>query len=125
MNKLSKVSGLNIVSGLSINTKSVFDLDIPMLFEAPIPKLSFKNTSILSYFNSNDFLITHTFRENNSNYGDGIDNTSYQVKKEIRIEKGLKKLPLNRIGLESIFAELDDDTFAYLHQAKTNRLMRI
>ena len=75
--------------------------------------------------NSNDFLITHTFRENNSNYGDGIDNTSYQVKKEIRIEKGLKKLPLNRIGLESIFAELDDDTFAYLHQAKTNKKMKI
>ena len=75
--------------------------------------------------NSSDFLITHTFRENNANYGDGIDNSSYQVKKEIRVDGGLKKLPLNRIGLESIFAELDDDTFAYLHQAKTNKLMKI
>ena len=75
--------------------------------------------------NSDDFLITHTFRENGSSYGDGITNTSYQIVKQVNRNCSVELLPLNRIGLESIFAELDDDTFAYLHQAKTNRLMRI
>tara|TARA_R100000655_G_scaffold79364_2_gene118760 strand:- start:170 stop:1459 length:1290 start_codon:yes stop_codon:yes gene_type:complete len=75
--------------------------------------------------NSNDFLITHTFRENGSNYGDGITNTSYQIVKQVNRNTTVELLPENRIGLESIFAELDDDTFSYLHQAKTNRLMRI
>tara|TARA_B100000214_G_scaffold366739_1_gene336066 strand:+ start:239 stop:1516 length:1278 start_codon:yes stop_codon:yes gene_type:complete len=75
--------------------------------------------------NSDDFLITHTFRENGSSYGDGITNTSYQIVKQVNRSCSVELLPLNRIGLESIFADLDDDTFAFLHQAKTNRLMRI
>ena len=75
--------------------------------------------------NSDDFLITHTFTENGSSYGDGISNTSYQIIREVNRRSSCELLPLNRIGLESIFADLDDDTFAYLHQAKTNRLMRI
>ena len=75
--------------------------------------------------NSNDFLITHTFRENGSNYGDGITNTSYQIVKQVNRNASIQLLPDNRIGMENIFSDLDDDTFSYLHQAKTNRLMRI
>ncbi len=84
-------------------------------------RTTFSNNNI----NADDFLITHTFTENGSSYGDGITNTSYQIVKQVNRNSTIELLPLNRIGLESIFAELDDDTFAYLHQAKTNRLMRI
>ena len=84
-----------------------------------------RNTFSNNNINADDFLITHTFTENGSSYGDGVSNTSYQVIREVNRNSTIELLPLNRIGLESIFAELDDDTFAYLHQAKTNRLMRI
>ena len=84
-------------------------------------RTTFSNNNI----NADDFLITHTFVENGSSYGDGITNTSYQVIREVNRNSTIELLPLNRIGLESIFADLDDDTFAFLHQAKTNRLMRI
>ena len=84
-----------------------------------------RNTFSNNNINADDFLITHTFTENGSSYGDGVSNTSYQVIREVNRRSSCELLPLNRIGLESIFAELDDDTFAYLHQAKTNRLMRI
>ena len=84
-------------------------------------RTTFSNNNI----NADDFLITHTFTENGSSYGDGVSNTSYQVIREVNRRSSCELLPLNRIGLESIFADLDADTFAYLHQAKTNRLMRI
>ena len=84
-----------------------------------------RNTFSNNNINADDFLITHTFTENGSSYGDGVSNTSYQVIREVNRNSTIELLPLNRIGLESIFSELDDDTFAYLHQAKTNRLMRI
>ena len=84
-------------------------------------RTTFSNNNI----NADDFLITHTFVENGSSYGDGITNTSYQVIREVNRNSTIELLPLNRIGLESIFADLDDDTFAFLHQAKTNRLMKI
>ena len=83
------------------------------------------NTFRRNQINSDDFLITHTFRENGSSYGDGIENTSYQIVREVNRSSSCELLPANRIGMESVFAELDDETFAYLHQAKTNRLMRI
>ena len=84
-----------------------------------------RNTFSNNNINADDFLITHTFTENGSSYGDGVSNTSYQVIREVNRNSTIELLPLNRLGLESLFAELDDDTFAYLHQAKTNRLMRI
>lgn len=84
-----------------------------------------RNTFSNNNINADDFLITHTFTENGSSYGDGVSNTSYQVIREVNRNSTIELLPLNRIGLESIFAELDDDTFAYLHQAKTNKKMKI
>jgi hypothetical protein len=84
-----------------------------------------RNTFSNNNINADDFLITHTFTENGSSYGDGISNTSYQVVRQVNRNSTIQLLPLNRIGLESIFADLDDDTFAFLHLAKTNRSMKI
>ena len=84
-------------------------------------RTTFSNNNI----NADDFLITHTFTENGSSYGQGVTNTSYQVVRQVNRNSSIQLLPLNRIGLESIFADLDDDTFAFLHLAKTNRSMKI
>ena len=54
--RFSNVSFLNFTSGFNTYANFVSDFNIPKLFDAPIPLFSLINTSILSYFNSNDFL---------------------------------------------------------------------
>ena len=54
-----------------------------------------------------------------------IEKTFDEIEEEVSTQIAEDYAKKKDETLTDVFSELDDDTFAYLHQAKTNRLMRI
>ena len=59
-------------------------------------------------------VVTHTQQANGASYGDGTDHTRYQVLQRYETEAaGAQLLPENRRGVESVWAGINDDHFAW------------
>ena len=59
-------------------------------------------------------IVTHTQQSNGASYGDGIDLTRYEILKEFNIGTPTKLKRENRIGLDSLFANMDDSLYEKL-----------
>jgi len=59
-------------------------------------------------------IVTHTQQANGASYGDGIDLTRYEILKEFNIGTPTKLKRENRIGLDSLFANMTDSLYEKL-----------
>ena len=59
-------------------------------------------------------IVTHTQQANGASYGDGIDLTRYEILKEFNIGTPTKLKRENRIGLDSLFANMVDSLYEKL-----------
>jgi len=59
-------------------------------------------------------IVTHTQQANGASYGDGIDLTRYEILKEFNIGAPTKLKRENRIGLDSLFANMSDSLYEKL-----------
>ena len=63
---------------------------------------------------SDDAVVTHTMQANGNSYGDGQDLARYEILSEYQTQStGARLMPDNRIGLESVWANLPDDLFEW------------
>jgi len=64
-----------------------------------------------------DAIVTHSQQANGASYGDGDTHTRYQIRETIQTSaSSIRLLPENRIGLDSLFAGLDDQLFEYIQE---------
>jgi len=63
---------------------------------------------------SDGAVVTHTMQANGNSYGDGQDLARYEILSEYQTQStGARLMPANRIGLESVWAGLQDDLFEW------------
>lgn len=63
---------------------------------------------------SDGAVVTHTMQANGNSYGDGQDLARYEILSEYQTQStGARLMPANRIGLESVWANLPDDIFEW------------
>ena len=59
-------------------------------------------------------IVTHTQQANGASYGDGIDLTRYEILEEFNIGSRTRLKRENRIGLDSLFANMEDSLYEKL-----------
>ena len=63
---------------------------------------------------SDGAVVTHTMQANGNSYGDGQDLARYEILSEYQTQStGARLMPDNRLGLESVWANLPDDIFEW------------